>query len=103
MVARWVIDAGRSSLLKRQLDLVEAVEHDVNAVWFRMNAKIDMGTWSDDAEWRGTCAGRAAVAGHQPLDGSRVLDLADPVGWRCDQRRHCRRWQAAPAPGNESF
>lgn len=54
IVARWVIDAaGRSSLLKRKLDLAEAVDHNVNAVWFRIEDKIDMGTWSDDAEWRG--------------------------------------------------
>lgn len=54
VVARWVIDAaGRSSLLKRKLDLTEAVDHNVNAVWFRIEDKIDMGTWSNDAEWRG--------------------------------------------------
>ncbi|MEZ4737291.1 MAG: FAD-dependent monooxygenase [Caldilineaceae bacterium] len=54
IVARWVVDAaGRSSLLKRQLDLTEAVDHNINAVWFRMEDKIDLGTWSDEAEWRG--------------------------------------------------
>ncbi|CAN5750726.1 tryptophan 7-halogenase [soil metagenome] len=54
VAARWVIDAaGRSSLLKRQLDLAESVDHNVNAVWFRIEGKIDIGTWSDDAEWRG--------------------------------------------------
>lgn len=54
VAARWVIDAaGRSSLLKRKLDLSEAVDHNVSAVWFRINDKIDMGTWSDDSEWRG--------------------------------------------------
>ncbi len=54
VVARWVIDAaGRSSLLKRKLDLAEAVDHNVNAVWFRIEDKIDIGTWSDDSEWRG--------------------------------------------------
>ncbi|MCX6047815.1 MAG: tryptophan 7-halogenase [Chloroflexi bacterium] len=54
VTARWVVDAaGRSSLLKRQLDLSESVDHNVNAVWFRIEGKIDIGTWSDDAEWRG--------------------------------------------------
>ncbi len=54
VVARWIVDAaGRSSLLKRKLDLAEAVDHNVNAVWFRMEDKIDIGTWSDDSEWRG--------------------------------------------------
>lgn len=54
IVARWVVDAaGRASLLKRQLDLAEAIDHNVNAVWFRIEDKIDLGTWSDEAEWRG--------------------------------------------------
>jgi len=54
IVARWVVDAaGRASLLKRQLDLAEAIDHNVNAVWFRIEDKIDLGTWSNEAEWRG--------------------------------------------------
>ncbi|MCE7984895.1 MAG: halogenase [Caldilinea sp. CFX5] len=54
IAARWVIDAsGRSSLLKRQLDLSESVAHDASAVWFRIGTRIDVDQWSDDAGWLG--------------------------------------------------
>jgi 2-polyprenyl-6-methoxyphenol hydroxylase-like FAD-dependent oxidoreductase len=52
ILAHWVVDAsGRSSLLKRQLDLAKKVDHHANAVWFRVSQKIDIDTWSDNAEW----------------------------------------------------
>lgn len=52
--ARWVVDAtGRTSLLKRQLGLTKKVEHEANAVWFRIKHRIDIGQWSDDPEWLG--------------------------------------------------
>jgi flavin-dependent dehydrogenase len=54
--ARWIIDAsGRAGLLKRQLGLARSNDHDVNAVWFRINARIDVGAWSADAEWLRRC------------------------------------------------
>lgn len=54
LTARWVVDAsGRSSLLKRKLDLVEKNEHDANAAWFRVGYNIDVDSFSDDPEWRG--------------------------------------------------
>jgi flavin-dependent dehydrogenase len=41
--ARWVVDAsGRRSILKRQLGLAEDVPHDVNAVWWRHSATIEV-------------------------------------------------------------
>ncbi len=53
---RWVIDAcGRAGLLKRQLDLAESNAHDVNAVWFRIGARITIDNWSDDADWQARC------------------------------------------------
>lgn len=53
--APWIIDgSGRHSLLKRQLGLEQDVKHEtINAAWFRMRGKIDMGTWSSDPEWQG--------------------------------------------------
>lgn len=52
--ARWVVDAaGRAGILKRQLGLAEAVDHQAGAVWFRINDKIDINNWSSDSEWRG--------------------------------------------------
>jgi flavin-dependent dehydrogenase len=54
--ARWLVDAsGRASLLKRRLDLAEANEHDANAVWFRIGARIDVNEWSDDPAWLARC------------------------------------------------
>lgn len=50
--ARWVVDAtGRGSFLKRKVGFSETVNHDVNAAWFRVDWKIDIDTWSDNAHW----------------------------------------------------
>lgn len=51
--ARWVVDAsGRASLLKRKLNLAEDLNHDINAVWFRIEAKIQIDSWCDDSHWQ---------------------------------------------------
>jgi len=51
--AHWIVDAsGRSSLLKRQLGLAKKVNHQANAVWFRIGYPIDIDTWSTDPAWR---------------------------------------------------
>ena len=51
--ARWVVDAsGRASFLKRKLDLEEDLNHDINAVWFRIDAPIQIDQWCDDANWQ---------------------------------------------------
>ncbi|MFF3768152.1 NAD(P)/FAD-dependent oxidoreductase [Streptomyces sp. NPDC001922] len=43
VVGRWVVDAtGRRGLLKQKLGLRETVDHDVNAVWFRVAKRIDL-------------------------------------------------------------
>ena len=50
--ARWVVDAaGRAGLVKRKLGLAEANDHDVNAVWWRVDGHIDLDAWSDDGNW----------------------------------------------------
>jgi flavin-dependent dehydrogenase len=50
---RWIVDAcGRTSILKKQLDLARSNRHDVNAVWFRIDHPIDPDDWSDDLAWR---------------------------------------------------
>lgn len=50
--ARWVVDAsGRSSILKRQLNLAKKVAHNASAVWFRVGQKIDIDEWSQSPEW----------------------------------------------------
>jgi flavin-dependent dehydrogenase len=54
--ARWVVDAsGRAGLLKRQLDLAQPNAHEAHAVWFRMQGRIDVDTWSKDAAWHARC------------------------------------------------
>ena len=55
--ARWLVDAsGRAALLKRKLDLAQSNAHDVNAVWFRIDGRIDPDAWSDDRAWLARCA-----------------------------------------------
>jgi flavin-dependent dehydrogenase len=54
--ARWLVDAsGRAGLLKRKFGLAEGNGHEANAAWWRLDGKIDIGTWSDGAAWRGRC------------------------------------------------
>ena len=54
--ARWLIDAaGRAGLVKRKRDLALANDHDVNAVWWRVDGLIDPNDWSDDADWLQRC------------------------------------------------
>lgn len=54
--ARWLLDAsGRAGLLRRRLDLTLDNGHHANAVWFRMDTRLDIGSWSDDAEWSARC------------------------------------------------
>jgi len=54
--ARWVVDAsGRAGLLKRKLDLAQDNGHRANAVWFRLNTRLDVDNWANDPEWRQRC------------------------------------------------
>ena len=56
LTARWVVDAsGRAGLLKRKLDLADANGHDANAVWFRIDARLAIDDWCDDAPWGSRC------------------------------------------------
>jgi flavin-dependent dehydrogenase len=51
--ARWVVDAsGRNRVLPRQLDLKADNAHRCNAAWFRIATELDVGAWSDDANWQ---------------------------------------------------
>ncbi len=56
LTGRWLIDAsGRAGLIKRKLDLAEANDHDANAIWFRIDTRIDMNEWSADEQWLNRC------------------------------------------------
>ena len=51
--ARWLVDAtGRASVVKRKLNLAEDLDHDINAVWFRLDAEIQIDRWCEDPDWR---------------------------------------------------
>lgn len=51
--SRWIVDAsGRACFLKRKLDLNEDLGHDINAVWFRIDAPIQIDKWCDDQRWQ---------------------------------------------------
>lgn len=50
---RWLVDAaGRGGLLKKTLGLEEPSPHKGNAVFFRIDKKIILDEWSDNAEWQ---------------------------------------------------
>ncbi len=50
--ARWIADAsGRAAILKRKLKLQKESKHQANAVWFRVDDKIDVNTWGNSPEW----------------------------------------------------
>ena len=54
--ARWVVDAsGRAGLVKRKLGLAEANGHNVNSVWFRIDARLSIDDWCDDSAWGSRC------------------------------------------------
>lgn len=52
VTAPWVVDAsGRAGLIKRKLGLAEANAHDANAVWWRLDGRLDPNDFSDDPDW----------------------------------------------------
>ena len=54
--ARWLVDAsGRAGLLKRKLGLAQPNDHDVNAVWWRVDGIVDPAAWSEDPAWLRRC------------------------------------------------
>lgn len=56
VTARWVVDAsGRAGLLKRKLGLAQGNDHNVNAVWWRVDGFVDPNDWSQDPAWLARC------------------------------------------------
>lgn len=52
----WLLDAaGRASLIKKQLKLEQKNEHKANAVWFRIDRRIEVDSWTDNQEWQARC------------------------------------------------
>jgi flavin-dependent dehydrogenase len=55
--ARWLVDAtGRAGLLRRTLGLGEGNGHHIGAAWFRVDARLGLDDWWDNAAWRGLCS-----------------------------------------------
>lgn len=102
--ARWIVDAsGRAGLLKRKLGLAQANAHDVNAVWFRIGARVDIDEWSSSSAWRTRCTppNRWLSTNHLCGEGYWVWLIplssgSHSVGIVCDAKLH-------PLEGMNSF
>lgn len=94
--ASWVIDAsGRAGILKRKLDLAQNNEHNVNAIWFRIQDRIALDTWSDNDEWQQRCNPRSRWLSTNHLCGkgywSWLIPLASgshSIGIVADEQTH---------------
>ena len=54
--APWLVDAsGRQAMLKNKLQLTKACGHKGNALWFRIDRKITIDSWSENPAWRARC------------------------------------------------
>jgi flavin-dependent dehydrogenase len=50
---KWAVDAtSRHFLLKRKLNFAAPIDHNVNAVWFRVNQEIDVEKWGENKDWQ---------------------------------------------------
>ena len=57
--ARWLLDAsGRAGLLRRQLGLTRDNGHHAHAAWFRIDDRIAIDQWCNDAAWQDRCTPR---------------------------------------------
>lgn len=72
--ARWLLDAsGRAGLIRRKLDLTRDNGHHANAVWFRIDDRLEIDQWCDDAEWKDRC--------HPPERWRSTNHLVGPGYW----------------------
>jgi flavin-dependent dehydrogenase len=54
--ANWFVDAaGRAALLKNHLGLATKNSHQSNAIWFRIDRRIEIDTWTDNLQWKARC------------------------------------------------
>jgi flavin-dependent dehydrogenase len=79
--ARWLLDAsGRAALVRRRLELSVDNGHHANAVWFRMDTRLDIDRWSDDADWHARCTPRARWRSTNHLMGPGYWAWLIPLG-----------------------
>ncbi|QWT19286.1 tryptophan 7-halogenase [Bacillus sp. NP157] len=72
--SRWLLDAsGRAGLVRRKLDLTRDNGHHANAVWFRIDERLAIDGWCDDAEWKDRC--------HPPERWRSTNHLVGPGYW----------------------
>jgi flavin-dependent dehydrogenase len=94
--ARWLLDAsGRAALVKRRKQLMQDNDHDANAVWFRIDAKLSLDEWCSDPEWSQRCVPPERWRSTNHLNGPGywvwLIPLssgAHSVGIVCDARMH---------------
>jgi len=94
--ARWLVDAsGRAGLIKRKLALAEPNGHDANAIWFRLDDRLDLDAWCADDEWQGRCSPRERWRSTNHFCGpgywAWLIPLssgAHSVGIVCDAKMH---------------
>jgi flavin-dependent dehydrogenase len=94
--ARWLVDAsGRAGLVKHKLGLAEANGHDANAIWFRIDDRLDLDAWCDDADWQQRCTPRERWRSTNHFCGpgywAWLIPLgsgAHSVGIVCDAKMH---------------
>jgi flavin-dependent dehydrogenase len=94
--ARWLVDAsGRAGLVKRKRNLAQANGHDANAIWFRLDDRLDLDQWCADHEWQTRCtpAERWRSTNHfcGPGYWAWLIPLgsgAHSVGIVCDAKMH---------------
>ncbi len=57
---RYLVDAsGRRGLLRARNQSGKSARHNHHAVWFRVEGRLDVDTWSCDREWLSRCGGRS--------------------------------------------
>ncbi|MEO8779436.1 MAG: tryptophan 7-halogenase [Rhodanobacter sp.] len=56
LTSRWLLDAsGRAGLIRRRLELTRDNGHHANAVWFRLDARLEIDSWCNTPDWQSRC------------------------------------------------
>ncbi|HEV7778178.1 MAG TPA: tryptophan 7-halogenase [Luteibacter sp.] len=56
LACRWLLDAsGRAGLIRRRYELTRDNGHHANAVWFRIDDRLEIDGWCDDTQWQSRC------------------------------------------------
>ncbi len=59
--ANWCLDAsGRAALIKRTQGLAQSNSHKSNAIWFRVDCRVEIDAWSTNTDWRERCSPQGA-------------------------------------------